>query len=57
VRHTDEIEGLARAVADDPVGHPVGEGEDVAVDVLTRTRLQLGRDLVDVGVVVLDVLA
>jgi hypothetical protein len=56
VRHTDEIKGLHEAVPDDPVGHPVGQGEDVSVDVLTRTRLQLGLDLGHVGVVVVDVL-
>jgi hypothetical protein len=54
VGHVDQLERLAQLVADDPVGHPVGEGEDVAPDVLARA--QLGRDLVEVRVVVLDVL-
>lgn len=54
VGHLDQLQRLAQALADDPVGHPVGEGEDVAVDVLLGPQLR--RDLVEVGVVVVDVL-
>ena len=54
VRHPDQLQRLAELLADHPVGHPVGEDEDVAVDVLAGPQLR--GDLVEVGVVVVDVL-
>ena len=49
-----ELQRLAELLADHPVGHPVGEDEDVAVDVLAVPQLR--GDLAEVGVVVVDVL-